>query len=124
MTSSAVAMATAKTLVLSGQRANGRWKRGTVTGNGKSANTADSQTAMKKSGVVLDHAPDLIDRSRQRHERANLRLSGGQNVANWQHFGRRQRLDRGLRFPKILGVQAPPAGSLWRLIRRPPDRSR
>lgn len=61
MTSSQIAAARAKTLAIVGQRKNGRWTRGSA-GSSKSCNSdrAD-QVAMAKSGVVLDHAPDLLD---------------------------------------------------------------
>ena len=50
----------AKTLALSGQRPNGRWKRGTVD-NPKSGINKTVRNAISKSGFVLDHAPDLAD---------------------------------------------------------------
>lgn len=59
MTPSAVAMATAKTLALSGQRANGRWKYRSIE-SGKSS-TSSEKKSMSKAGTVIDHAPDLAD---------------------------------------------------------------
>lgn len=55
------AMATAIGLVEAGQRANGRFKRGSVPDNKKSPVT-DWKARVQAAGVVLDHAPALADR--------------------------------------------------------------
>ena len=55
------AMAVAIGLVENGQRANGRFKRGTVPGDKRGSSHTGWRKAMEQAGVVLDHAPDLAD---------------------------------------------------------------
>lgn len=51
-------MSTALVLSDDGRRENGRWKRGSV-GIGESPNSETWRDAVKKAGVILDHAPHL-----------------------------------------------------------------
>jgi hypothetical protein len=53
-------MAVAVGLVESGQRVDGRFKRGSVPDNAGSR-TSGWISAVREAGIVLDHAPDLAD---------------------------------------------------------------
>lgn len=58
MSTGARAMSTALVLAADGRRENGRWKRGSVGGNGDSSNSAWVK-AVQNAGVILDFKPDL-----------------------------------------------------------------
>lgn len=60
MSTGARAMATALVLVAANRRNDGRWQRGSVD-IGRSPNIETWRDALKRAGVILDHAPDLAE---------------------------------------------------------------
>ena len=56
------AMSTALVLDADGRRQGGRWKRDSVPGDNRNSSVSAAwEQALRQSGIVLDHAPDLAE---------------------------------------------------------------